>query len=61
LWEDRTRELKTLELEAVSGAAVAPRPVPVIPKTILGVRLSKQDRLVLAAVISLLRPRKPAA
>ena len=54
------RELKTLELDAVSGAAKAP--APVIPATILGIRLSKKDRLVLAAVVAFLRgPTRPAA
>jgi hypothetical protein len=52
------RELKTLELEAVSGAARAPAPVPT---TILGVRLGKKGALILAAFVSLLRPRpRPA-
>jgi hypothetical protein len=55
------RELKTLELEAVSGAA-KPVPVPVVPKTIFGVRLSRGDRRLLAAIILALRPVKaPAA
>jgi hypothetical protein len=55
------RELKALELEAVSGAVRAPTPAPVVPTTLFGVRLSKKDRLVLAAVIAFLRPRpRPA-
>jgi hypothetical protein len=55
------RELNTLELEVVSGARVAPAPAPVIPATLLGIRLSKKDRLALAAFVALLRPRpRPA-
>jgi hypothetical protein len=53
------RELKTLELEAVSGAARAP--VPGVPTTLFGRRLSKKDQLILAGVIAFLRPRpRPA-
>jgi hypothetical protein len=55
------RELKTLELDAVSGAAQAPAPAPVLPATLLGIRLSKKDRLVLAAVVAFLRPRPRSA
>jgi hypothetical protein len=55
------RELNNLELETVSGAA-KPAPAPVVPTTILGVRLSKGDQRLLAAIILALRPRpKPAA
>jgi hypothetical protein len=53
------RELNTLELEVVSGAAMAP--APVVPTTLFGRRLSKKDQRVLAAVIAFLRPRpRPA-
>jgi hypothetical protein len=53
------RDLNHLELESVSGAAQpAPRPAPLIPTTIFGVRLSKGDRRLLAA---LLRPVKVRA
>ena len=53
------RELNTLELEVVSGAAMAP--APVVPTTLFGRRLSKKDRLALAAFVALLRPRpRPA-
>jgi hypothetical protein len=57
------RELKALELQAVSGAAkaTAPAPAPGVPTTLFGRRLSKKDQLVLAAVIAFLRPRpRPA-
>jgi hypothetical protein len=55
------RELSTLELEVVSGAAMAPAPAPVVPATLLGIRFSKKDRLVLAAIVAFLRPRaRPA-
>lgn len=55
------RELKTLELDAVSGARVAPAPAPGLPANLLGIRLSKKDRLVLAAFVAFLRPRpRPA-
>jgi hypothetical protein len=57
------RELKALELQAVSGAAKAPAPAPApgVPTTLFGRRLSKKDQLVLAAVIAFLRPRpRPA-
>jgi hypothetical protein len=56
------RELNNLELEAVAGAALpAPRPTPLIPATIFGVRLSKGDRRLLAAIILALRPVKAPA
>jgi hypothetical protein len=57
------RELNNLELEAVAGAAraPAPRPAPVIPTTIFGVRLSKGDQRLLAAIALALRPVKVAA
>jgi hypothetical protein len=56
------RKLNNLELEAVSGAIqVAPRPAPVIPTTIFGVRLSRGDQKLLAAIILALRPVKTRA
>jgi hypothetical protein len=56
------RELNSLELEAVAGAAQpAPRPTPLIPTTIFGVRLSRGDRRLLAAIVLALRPVKAPA
>ena len=54
------RNLTNTELEAVSGAVMVSRK-PVVPKSIFGVRLTRTHRIVLAAVLSLFRPRKPAA
>jgi hypothetical protein len=60
LWEERMRELNTLELEAVSGARVT-APAPGLPSTLLGIRLSKKDRIILAGIVAFLRPRpRPA-
>ncbi len=53
------RDLTTNELKAVSGGRAVP--APRVPTTLFGVKLSKKDQAALAAVLSLLRPRKPAA
>ncbi|MGD9503185.1 MAG: hypothetical protein AB7V40_11950 [Methyloceanibacter sp.] len=48
------RDLTTVELQTVSGALMEK---PRLPKTILGVKLSRGDRLLLAVIIkSLSRP-----
>jgi hypothetical protein len=54
------RELRNAEPEIVSAGAMAPAPRPKLPATLFGVRLSKTDRRVLAAVALLLRPRAVA-
>ena len=51
------RDLTTTELETVSGAAPAPAP----RITLVGVKLSRKDQAALAAVLSLIRRRGPAA
>lgn len=51
------RDLTTVELQTVSGAFMAP--VPKGPSSILGVPLSRKDRILLAVIIkSLSRPEK---
>lgn len=46
------RDLTTVELQTVSGAA--PAPAPKIPTTILGVKLSRGDRRLVGAIIKAL-------
>lgn len=50
------RDLTTIELQAVSGAAMAP--APRVPTTLFGVKLSRKDQAALATLLGLFRPRK---
>ena len=51
------RDLTISELKAVSGGVQpAPRPVPKVPTTLFGIRLSKKDQRALAFLLSLSRP-----
>jgi hypothetical protein len=54
------RNLTNVELETVAGALrPAPAPMPRFPTTILGVKLSRGDQRLLAAIITALsRPTK---
>jgi hypothetical protein len=46
------RNLTNIELQTVSGARAAPAPVPRVPTSIFGVKLSRGDRKLLAAIIT---------
>jgi hypothetical protein len=49
------RDLTNIELQTVSGALRPPAPMVRFPTTILGVKLSRGDQKLLAAIITALR------